>query len=926
MLNIIYSYMFLDMFFFQTFLAKSFKSMSTGIYHSMRASIVAISLLVSMNSFGADWWVAQSAAGSGSGADTNDCMALGWPSANPGDTVHLCGTLTNAMTIGGSGSAGNPITIHFEPNAKFSALTFPGANWVTVNGSWIVIDGGQNGLIENTSNGTVAANGGTMQYGNDGAGVAIPFGNNYIIVQNLAIRNMYQRQTNSELVQGSGDGNDIYCADVSSGLMVSNCVLGEALNGIACNYRPTLSSNITIIRCVFTNFNHGFTLGCGAVDSPVFDNLIIRSNVFDGGDMFETEIGQEFGLHRNPIFLFNESSDRLGCISNIEISYNFLRMGANPQSYTAGTGAMFFDFYNSNMAANVRVFNNISTLVYPLNWSGGGGFISGSGNGVLVANNTAVAWQSGGSYGGGQISLLGTNGQSFNNILISQKGAEAGTWADTSNFGSSTTNYAGIVQSFSGLHFDHNIYNGQSGYSEYQGAIFILNTDATWYNGQPDVFAYWQSWYGFDAHSTTATVQLGANFAPLPNDVVAIGNGTNLTAFGITNDFSGNPRPATGNWTIGAFEGPTAISAPQISAPQISVTPASQDFGMVAMGATTNQTFTVQNTGGGTLTGSVSVAAPLSIVSGGSYSLGAGQSQTVTVSYSPTATGTNAMTVTFSGGGGAGVTLAGMAVAPPVVSAITQSGANVDGNASGLQIFAGPVVQYSGSASDPNGLPLTWQWLYTLNGGPETAIQSGTGSVAAVAFNYPAGATGGNYVWILRAGNGYATNESTLAVVVEAAPAADAGYVYQAASGSVTAPFMVTNGSCYQSFETCVPTNDGQAVFTITITNAGYYVIQALVNAPDDANNSFFVNIDAQPQAPAMIWDIFPFTSGFEQRVVSWRGNGSDTNAQFAPMYFQLSRGLHQIIFRGREANTQLQSFSLLPAPPQNFRALAPGQ
>jgi hypothetical protein len=102
-------------------------------------------------------------------------------------------------------------------------------------------------------------------------------------------------------------------------------------------------------------------------------------------------------------------------------------------------------------------------------------------------------------------------------------------------------------------------------------------------------------------------------------------------------------------------------------------------------------------------------------------------------------------------------------------------------------------------------------------------------------------------------------------------------------------------------------------------------VIQALVNAPGDSANSFYVNIDAQPVDPTMAWDIFPFTSGFQNAIVSWRGTGTDTNNQFNPKIFSLTAGAHQIVFAGREANTQLQSFSLiqLPATPQNLRVLS---
>ena len=87
--------------------------------------------------------------------------------------------------------------------------------------------------------------------------------------------------------------------------------------------------------------------------------------------------------------------------------------------------------------------------------------------------------------------------------------------------------------------------------------------------------------------------------------------------------------------------------------PAISVTPASRDFGSVQVGFYVDGTFTVQNTGGGTLSGSASTSAPFSIVSGGTYNLSAGQSQTVTVRFSPTAAQSYNGTVTFTGGGGA---------------------------------------------------------------------------------------------------------------------------------------------------------------------------------------------------------------------------------------------------------------------------------
>ena len=83
------------------------------------------------------------------------------------------------------------------------------------------------------------------------------------------------------------------------------------------------------------------------------------------------------------------------------------------------------------------------------------------------------------------------------------------------------------------------------------------------------------------------------------------------------------------------------------------VTPTSQDFGSVLVGSAFDRTFTVQNTGTDTLTGSASTTTPFSIVSGGSYNLGTGAQQSVTVRFSPTSAAAFTSDVTFTGGGGA---------------------------------------------------------------------------------------------------------------------------------------------------------------------------------------------------------------------------------------------------------------------------------
>src|SRR4051812_43822730 len=65
-------------------------------------------------------------------------------------------------------------------------------------------------------------------------------------------------------------------------------------------------------------------------------------------------------------------------------------------------------------------------------------------------------------------------------------------------------------------------------------------------------------------------------------------------------------------------------------------------------------------------------------------------------------------------------------------------------------------------------------------------------------------------------------------------------------AAKITAPLAIKDGALSQPAMTDVATG-GKAVFTFTIAKAGDYVIHGLASAPDDDNNSFFINIDAEP-------------------------------------------------------------------------------
>ena len=170
-------------------------------------------------------------------------------------------------------------------------------------------------------------------------------------------------------------------------------------------------------------------------------------------------------------------------------------------------------------------------------------------------------------------------------------------------------------------------------------------------------------------------------------------------------------------------------------------------------------------------------------------------------------------------------------------------------------------------------------------------------------------------------GDGVCDDSETVASCpADCAANTNLGLTFAATAGTITAPFYVSNGAVLQDAEhTTVDATDGSAVYNFTVATAGGYTLNALVSAPNEGANSFYINIDEQPTDPTMIWDI-PVGSGFQNETVAWRGNGTPDVDQFTPKMFTLSAGTHQLIVRGREGGTQVQSFTFVAqnttAPP----------
>ena len=79
-----------------------------------------------------------------------------------------------------------------------------------------------------------------------------------------------------------------------------------------------------------------------------------------------------------------------------------------------------------------------------------------------------------------------------------------------------------------------------------------------------------------------------------------------------------------------------------------------------------------------------------------------------------------------------------------------------------------------------------------------------------------------------------------------AATAHAPGQMFLASAATVTAPLVFTNDYFHLESDMADVAAGGKAVFNFSITNAGDYQIESVVNAADDSSNSFFVNMDAR--------------------------------------------------------------------------------
>lgn len=277
--------------------------------------------LVPAHLLAADYYIAQSAAGSADGTSCANAYAYTWFNSaghyTAGDTIHLCGTITGGtlacsdgtvlcskygdpcgssggvcvnykiLSLAASGTPSDPITVKWESGAKVSAPASGNRGLVSVRGaSNIIFDGGAacgwingtkiacNGIIENTANGdALTYHSSTIAISDEAMGCS------NIEIRNLTFQNLYLRDGDAQ--NTTSFAATAFRGSVTGYVSIHNCTFGQVGQVAALTAVDTTG----IIR--FYN-NYMDDVGTGVAGG--LETLDIHDNYFGSMSNYDTAI------------------------------------------------------------------------------------------------------------------------------------------------------------------------------------------------------------------------------------------------------------------------------------------------------------------------------------------------------------------------------------------------------------------------------------------------------------------------------------------------------------------------------------------------------------------------------------------------------------------------------------------------------------
>jgi hypothetical protein len=320
------------------------------------------------HSVGAGIYVSQAGAGTQSGEGScSNARSLSWLNSEgnwgsgagkvaPGVTVELCGTFTAPVGVRGSGTSGKPITLLFTAGAKIAigGAGCPGSGCINVDSGseYVTIDGGADGAIENTERSYARE----KEAGPSTTGI-VADGCRHCTIENLDIGPLYISEKGD--VVGNTEIRAI-AIDPEGGtpeyVAVTNDVfhdLGWAVNIQAAE----TTSHITVEHNTFYHLTHGFTPGSNFNGGNV-GPVVFAHNRFYGNSNWED--GEADTNHVDGVHCFG-GNNKTAHYTGLYIYDNYITTeGANT------TGPIFLEGTNggtpcSDKTSNVWIFNNVLT-------------------------------------------------------------------------------------------------------------------------------------------------------------------------------------------------------------------------------------------------------------------------------------------------------------------------------------------------------------------------------------------------------------------------------------------------------------------------------------------------------------------------------------------------------------------------------------
>jgi hypothetical protein len=470
-----------------------------------------------------DFYVTQ--AGRGTGVSCSNPLSVAWfnNTANwgtgvkqigPGTTVHLCGTFTGGvgqqlLIVRRSGTSTAPITIKFESGARLNSPAWSSMGAISApNLSYIVVDGGGTGVIQNTGNGTGRA------YRRTSVGIYFTRCNG-CKVKNITIANLYVHSPNDTTV----NQGQVNCVSFVS---ANNVTIDHVTCHDAGWAFAGMGNNFTLQYSIIYNIDHGVAFGASGVTSgfSIHDNhfynfanwdTTINKYHHDGvhmwgqnggrvtnGSIYNNRFDGDSGVNITAFVFLQDSVQRVAVYNNVFTTPN-----------TRVMRSIWFHATSTSMPGGAAMYNSAhNNTVNAGTHREGSGLMADSQLNFSAYNNVLMGGQSDISINGGT-TLSGVN----NNVYV-----DLASFGDRNTFGWRGTSYQTLAQWKNTCRCDGN-------------SKFVLPSQVRF--------------------SSTGQI-LGTS--------AALSAGTNLTSISdgslsmLASDIIGASRPADGSWDAGAYQ------------------------------------------------------------------------------------------------------------------------------------------------------------------------------------------------------------------------------------------------------------------------------------------------------------------------------------------------------------------------------------